>query len=370
MADFYELLQVSRGATAEEIKRAYRQRARQLHPDANPGDSRSEAEFKEVARAYETLSDPQRRQHYDMYGEAGPQGGSPFGGGGGGGLGDIFDMFFNGGSPFTSGGSTSGPPRGSDVEAILDLEFTEAVFGCEATVSVRSAVSCAECEGTGANAASGPVTCSECGGAGQVRRVRQSILGQMVTAGPCGRCGGFGTIIERPCSACAGEGRHLEDCSYDVDVPAGVETGTRMRLSGRGAVGPRNGAAGDLFVHLRVAPHDRFVRRDNDLIAELLIAFTQATLGAQIPFETLDGEEIIPVEPGTKSGSVLRFRGKGVPHLQSRGRGDLLVQLLIETPEDLDEEQRALLEKLAVLRDEDIDPPDLGLLAKLRGAFK
>ena len=366
MADYYELLGVSRGATADELKRAYRQRARELHPDANPGDPAAEARFKEVALAYETLSDPQKRQQYDMYGEAGMQGGSPFGGGG---LGDIFDMFFNGGSPF-GGAGPSGPPRGADVEAILDLEFAEAVFGCEAQVSVRTAVACEECEGNGADLGSGPITCSECGGAGQVRRVRQSILGQMVTAGPCGRCNGFGTIIEHPCLTCGGEGRRLDDCTYTVDVPAGVDTGSTLRLSGRGAVGPRNGSSGDLFVHLRVAPDDRFVRHDDDLIHELPIAFTQAALGAQIVLETLDGDEVVPVEPGTTSGDTIRFRGKGVPHLQGRGRGDLLVRLVIETPTDLDDEQRALIEKLASLRGEEIDPPEHGLLSKLRGAFK
>ena len=367
MADYYELLGVSRGATADDLKRAYRQRARELHPDANPGNPTAEAQFKEVALAYETLSDPQRRQQYDMYGESGPQGGSPFGGGG---LGDIFDMFFNGGSPFGGGGGPSGPPRGADVEAIVDIDFAEAVFGCEATVSVRTAVTCEECEGTGADPGSGPVTCPECGGAGQVRRVRQSILGQMVTAGPCGRCGGFGTIIEHPCPTCAGEGRHLDECDYNVDVPAGVDTGQTLRLSGRGAVGPRNGSAGDLYVHIRVAPDERFVRRDDDLIHELTIAFTQAALGAQITIETLDGDELIPIEPGAESGDVLRFRGKGVTHLQGRGRGDLLVRLVVETPNDLDDEQRTLLERLASLRGEVIDPPEHGLMSKLRGAFK
>ncbi|MCX6505967.1 MAG: molecular chaperone DnaJ [Actinobacteria bacterium] len=372
MADYYELLGVSRGATADELKRAYRQRARELHPDANPGNPSAEAQFKEVALAYETLSDPQRRQQYDMYGESGMRGGSPFGGGGGGGggLGDIFDMFFNGGSPFGGGGGPSGPPRGADVEAVITIDFAEAVFGCEAAVSVRTAVACAECEGTGADPGSGPVTCHECGGAGQVRRVRQSILGQMVTAGPCGRCSGFGTVIERPCSACAGEGRHLDECEYTVDVPAGVDTGQTLRLSGRGAVGPRNGSSGDLYVHIRVTEDERFIRRDDDLIYELAVAFTQATLGAQITIETLDGDELIPVDPGTASGDVIRFRGKGVPHLQGRGRGDLLVRLVVETPKDLDDEQRSLLEKLAALRGEDIDPPEQGLMSKLRGAFK
>lgn len=366
MADYYELLGVARTATPDEIKRAYRRRARELHPDANPGDAVAEARFKEVAQAYETLSDPQRRQQYDLYGEAGPQGGSPFGGG----LGDIFDMFFNGGSPFGGGTGPSGPPRGADVEAIVDLDLAEAVFGCEASVSVRTAVTCADCDGTGADPGSGPVACPDCGGSGQVRRVRQSILGQMVTAGPCGRCSGFGTTIEHPCTRCGGEGRRLDECDYTVDIPAGVDTGATLRLSGRGAVGPRNGSAGDLYVHIRVAADPRFVRHDDDLIHELNVAFTQATLGAQISIETLDGDEVVPIEPGTLSGAIVRFRGRGVPHLQGRGRGDLLVRIVVDTPTDLDDEQRELIERLAVLRGEPIDPPEHGLLSKLRGAFK
>lgn len=368
MADYYELLEVSKQATADEIKRAYRQRARESHPDANPGDAQAEARFKEVALAYETLSDPQRRQQYDMFGEAGAQGGSPFGGGG---LGDVFDMFFNGSSPFGGGQrGPSGPPRGSDLEATISLNFEEAIFGCEAPVSVRTAVTCEDCDGSGADADSGPSTCPDCGGAGQVRRVRQSILGQMVTAGPCGRCSGFGTIIENPCSPCSGEGRIIQEETYKVDVPAGVDNGATLRLPGRGAVGPRQGGSGDLYVHLRVSGHARFERLDNDLVCDVNVSFAQAALGAQLPLETLEGDEVVPVEPGTQSGSVVRFRGKGVPHLRGRGRGDLLVRLLVQTPHNLNDEQIVLLQKLAELRGEEIDPPEQGLLSKLRGAFK
>lgn len=364
MADHYEILGVHRDASPDEIKRAYRQRARELHPDANPGDAEAEARFKEVALAYEVLSDPQRRQHYDMLGDGPVGGGSPFGGGG---LGDIFDMFFSGGSSF--GGGTSGPPRGADVEAVIDLSFVEGVFGCESEVHVRSAVACVECEGTGAAAGSAPVTCPDCGGAGQVRRVRQSILGQMVTAGPCGRCNGLGTTIEHACPRCNGEGRHLDDCTYNVDVPGGVYTGATLRLPGRGAVGPRGGAAGDLYVHVRVADDDRFERHDDDLVHELHLAFTQASIGTRLALDTLDGTQEIEIEPGVATGTVIRFRGLGVPRLQGRGRGDLLVRLVVDTPTDLDDEQRALLVHLAELRGEHLDPPEPGLLSRLRDAF-
>lgn len=364
MADHYEILGVRRDASADEIKRAYRQRARELHPDANPGDAESEARFKEAALAYEVLSDPQRRQQYDMFGDAPAGGGSPFGGGG---LGDIFDMFFSGGSSF--GGGSTGPPRGADVEAVADLSFVDAVFGCESAVTVRTAVACEDCEGTGAAAGTMPTTCGDCGGSGQVRRVRQSILGQMVTAAPCGRCNGFGTAIDRPCATCAGEGRRLDDCTYTVDVPGGVYTGATLRLPGRGAVGPRGGAAGDLFVHVRVAEDERFERHDDDLLFTLHVSFAQAAIGTRLTIETLDGTEEIEIAPGTSTDDVVRFRGRGVTRLRGRGRGDLLVRLVVDTPTDLDDEQRALLVRFAELRGEHLDPPEHGLLARLRGAF-
>ena len=234
-ADYYELLGVAHDASPDEIKRAYRQRARALHPDTNPDDPDAEALFKQITVAYETLSDPERRRRYDMFGAEGVAGGSdPFGFGGG--INDIFDAFFGGGGGFGRGtyGAQAGPPRGSDLEIVVDVEFETAVFGAEQDITVRTAVACETCQATGASPGTSPSTCPECGGAGQIRRVRQSILGQMVTAGPCGRCGGLGQIIERPCSDCRGEGRRMEDKTYTVDVPAGVDTGSTLRL--RGAV--------------------------------------------------------------------------------------------------------------------------------------
>ncbi len=329
MADFYELLGVSRSASADEIKKAYRQRARELHPDANAGDEHAGERFKEVARAYEVLSDPDQRARYDRFGEAGVRGASGANPGDvfGGGLGDIFDAFFggSGGNPFGGGRQRgpAGPPRGQDLEVIADLSFEAAVFGDQVSVALKLPVRCDECGGSGAGAGTQPVRCSDCGGSGQVQRVRQSLLGQMVTASPCARCGGLGEVIATPCPGCRGEGRVTIDKTYDVDVPAGVDTGSTLRLSGRGAAGPRGGAAGDLYVHLRVAPHERFVREDDDLITEVPISIAQAALGTSLELDTLDGVEDLVIPPGTQPGREFVLRQRGVPRLHGRGRGDL-----------------------------------------------
>lgn len=369
MADYYEVLGVSRNATADEIKRAYRRLARQLHPDANPEDPEAEARFKEVALAYEVLSDPERRHQYDTFGSVGPPGAGGMGGFGG--IGDLFDAFFGGQGPF-GGGSTgpAGPPTGTDLEAVIELSFEEAVFGVEAPVTLRTAVPCAVCEATGADPGSSAVTCGDCGGQGQVRRTRQSILGQMVTTGPCPRCGGMGTVIEHPCLVCGGEGRTIEERTYTIEVPAGIDTGSTLRLSGRGAAGPRGGGLGDLYVHVRVRPHERFERHGYDLHSELPISVAQAALGAQVPFETLDGVEELTLRGGTQTGKVMRLRGRGVPHVEGRGRGDLLVTVNVRTPTDLGEEEENLLRRLADLRGEQVAPADAGLLSRIRSAFK
>jgi molecular chaperone DnaJ len=373
VTDYYELLGVARTATPDEIKRAFRRLARELHPDTGHGDPEAEARFKAVAHAYEVLSDPEKRRRYDTFGPEGVDNGSgaadPFGGFGG--IGDVFEAFF-GGSPFGGGGrrGPSGPPRGADLEVVADLEFTEAVFGCEHAVSVRTAVACTACRATGAADGTEPVTCYECQGSGQVQRVRQSLIGQMVTSSPCARCGGSGQIIANPCAECRGEGRTVEERTYTVDIPAGVDTGSTLRLSGRGAVGPRGGVAGDLYVHLRVAPHPRFQRDGADLVTTVHLPYTQATLGATLDFETLDGVEEVDVPRGTASGTTFRLRGRGVPHLERRSRGDLVIETVVDVPTDLSEEEEEVVRRLADLRGEPVAPPPSGLISKIRSAFK
>jgi len=366
MADYYELLGVSRDASPDDIKRAYRALALKLHPDTNP-DPEATAQFKEIARAYETLSDPERRASYDRFGADGPAGADPFAGFGGG-LGDLFDAFFGGqGGGF---GRQGGPPRGTDLEVALEISFEDAVFGGQQPVSVRTAVACETCEATGAAPGTHATACADCGGTGQVRRVRQSILGQMVTAGPCTRCGGMGQVIAKPCPTCRGEGRTITEKTYTVDVPAGVDTGSTLRLSGRGAAGIRGGGFGDLYVHIKVRPHERFTRQGYDLLHELHVPFTQAALGAHLRFDTLDGTEDLVVPRGTQTGRVFRLRGRGVPHVDGRGRGDVLVQLVVDIPDQLGPDEEELLRQIATARGEEVAPADTGFFAKIRSAFR
>jgi molecular chaperone DnaJ len=370
--DYYALLGVTPNASDDEIKKAYRKLARELHPDTSPDDPAAEERFKLITLAYETLKDPERRRRYDMFGPDGARAGAgasdPFGFGNAAGFGDIFEAFFGGAA--NRGRGRSGPLRGDDLEARLDLDFEGAVFGSQQELRVRVAVACDSCEGSGARPGTSSNTCSQCGGSGEIRRVRQSILGQMVTAGPCPRCGGLGEEIPSPCPECRGDGRMLDEKVLMVDVPAGVDDGATLRLTARGSAGPRGGPPGDLYVHLRVRPHHRFVRVGNDLVHRLHLPITQAALGAVLPFETLDGDEELAIPPGTQTGRELRLRGRGVPHLDGRGRGDLVVQVMVDTPTELSKSQEELLRQLASERGEAVAPADTGFFSRIKSAFR
>ena len=372
--DYYELLGVDRGASADDLKRAYRKLARQYHPDTNPDDQEAEAKFKEISEAYAVLSDQSARARYDQFGHEGLRGGGVGGDPFNFDLNDIFENFF-GGNPF-GGGRTrrpTGPPPGEDQEIILDLTFEEAVFGVDRKVELQTAVGCEPCSGTGAAEGTSAHRCTGCEGSGQIQQMRQSLLGQMVTTTHCPRCGGLGEEIPDPCPQCRGEGRYRDSMSYEVRVPAGVDTGSTLRLTGRGAAGPRGGTNGDLYVHLRVAASERFTRDGDTLYAELRITMLQAALGARIDFETLDQPVELAIPPGTQPGEVFRLRDHGVPRLEGRGRGrgDLLVSINVEIPTKLSKQDDELLRQIAQQRDENVaEPGDRTVLGKIRSAFQ
>ncbi|MGA2837216.1 MAG: molecular chaperone DnaJ [Acidimicrobiales bacterium] len=375
--DLYELLGVRRDASDEELKRAYRAKAREHHPDTNQDDSDAGEHFKEISLAYEVLSDPERRARYDRFGHAGvfgaaaggPTAGDPFGTGG---LGDLFDAFFNGmgGAPAGRGRRT-GPTPGPDAEMMVELTFREAVFGVQRQVDVTTPVHCDTCEGTGAQPGTAVVRCPECQGAGELRRVRQSILGQVITAVACPRCQGTGQSIETPCTDCRGEGRRSETRTLTVDIPAGVDDGSTLRLAGHGPAGFRGGPNGALFVHLSVTPDEVFQRSGIDLHATVHVPMALAALGGSVPFDTLDDTRELAIAAGTQTGSTLACKGLGVPKVRGRGRGDLVVHIQVDTPTDLDDRQRELLTALAEARSEPLGeaPQSEGLFSKLRSAL-
>ena len=364
-SDLYAILDVESTATQEELKRSYRRLARQLHPDANPGDPAAESRFKEVSQAYEILSDPERRANYDRFGSDVGAGGNPFGAGS---VQDIFDMFFGGMSGHSP--TRRGPQPGPDAEIALEITLDDAAFGASHEVTVTLPHRCATCEGSGCAPGTSALRCEECSGTGELRRVRNSILGQMVTATPCGRCGGAGSRIETPCGDCRGEGRRNETTTISVEVPAGVEDGSTMRLNDRGPAGVRGGPNGRLFVHLRVLHDERFERHGNDLHHQAHIAFTQAVLGATIDVPTLRERVAIDVAPGSANGTVHRIRHEGVHQLRGRGRGDLYVHLVVDVPSELDSTSESLIRELASHRGDVVNEPHGGLFARRRGSKK
>ncbi len=368
--DYYGILGVPRDATADDIKRAYRKLARQYHPDVNPDPSAQER-FKEINAAYEVLSDDQKRQIVDLGGDPlAPGGGGPGPGAGGPFVGfqDIMDAFF--------GSTTARGPRprtrpGADAILPLPLELHETAFGVEAPITVDTAVLCQTCHGAGTAPGTRPATCEVCGGRGEVQTVQRTFLGQVVSSRPCGACGGYGTVIPSPCPTCAGDGRVRTRRTLTVKIPAGVEDQMRIRLAGQGEVGPGGGPPGDLYVEIHERPHDIFSRKGYDLHCRVTVPMTAAALGTRLTIKTLDGEEMVEVRAGTQPGSMLRIKGKGVPHLRGSGRGDLFVHLDVRTPTKLDGQQEQLLREFAKARGEEVAEltKQGGFFSRMRDAF-
>ncbi|HEY8168717.1 MAG TPA: molecular chaperone DnaJ [Candidatus Limnocylindrales bacterium] len=367
--DYYDVLGVPRGASDGDIKRAFRRLAQQWHPDVST-EAGADERFKEINEAYQVLSDPQRRQAYDTFGHAGVGGGDgagPFGGGFQG-FGDLFDAFFGQGG---SGDRRGRPPAGADLRYDLRLTFAESIAGVEKEIEFSALGRCETCTGSGAKAGTSPISCPQCNGTGEVRSVRSTLLGQMVNVSSCPRCNGLGRIIEDPCPTCRGDGRTERRRKLRVSMPAGIDEGHQVRLTGEGEAGPRGGPFGNLYVVAHVTPHPRLQRRDTELFLELPLTFTQAALGATMTVPTADGEEAIEIKPGTQPGTEIRLRGKGVPHLRRAGvRGDLHVLVDVKVPTRLTKRQRDLLAEFADETGEASDGrPDRGIFDRVKDAI-
>ena len=367
--DYYEVLGISRNATDEEIKKAFRKLAFQYHPDHNHGDGAADR-FKEINEAYEVLSDADKRAAYDRFGHGGAEGlfGRGFEGFDFGGFGDIFDAFFGGATTATR----QAPRRGADLHYSLTITFEEAVFGCEKEMSISRTENCSLCHGVGSKPGSQPIRCPNCNGTGQVRRVQQTIFGRFTNTTTCSQCHGEGRIITEPCPQCRGTGKEKCQRSILVKIPAGIDGGSQLRLSGEGEAGLRGGSQGNLYITLSVLPHQFFVRNGDNLLYELPINFAQAALGTEVEVPTLDSKVKLKIPAGGQTGKVFRLKGQGVPHLHRGGRGDQLITLLVVTPESLTKKQRQLFEELASsFSPENMPPPEKweGLLDRLKNVF-
>ena len=374
--DYYEVLGVTKTASEDEIKKAFRKLARKYHPDVNRENSKeAEEKFKEANEAYEVLSNAEKRRQYDQFGHAAfdaSQGGAGgFGGfGGAGGFNDIFDMFFGGQSGFGFGGSrAAGPERGSDLRYDMELSFEQAAFGLETEIKVPRTEECGTCHGTGAAAGTHPETCPNCKGTGQTQVVQNTPFGRMVNVKTCDRCHGEGKIVHTPCSDCNGRGKVRNKRKIKIKIPAGVDTGSRLRVSREGEAGSRGGPPGDLYVYVFVKPHNLFTRDGNDVICEVPISIVQAALGGEVDVPTLDGKVNLRIPEGTQSGTILRMKEKGIPHLRGHGRGDELVRIKVVTPKKLTDRQRELLLEFAKDGGENINPEEKGFFKKVKDAF-
>lgn len=360
MADHYDVLGVSRDASADDIKKAYRRLARQLHPDVNPGADAAER-FKDVTHAYDVLSDARQRQEYDLGGQSG---GQAFG------FGDIFESFFGGGG--RAGGPKSRQERGQDALLRVEVELQDVIFGTHRDLEIDTAVICDVCHGSCTQPGTAPATCDICHGSGQIQRAVRSLLGNVMTSTPCTVCRGYGTVIPFPCTTCAGQGRVRARTSIPVDIPAGIETGLRLQMSGVGEVGPAGGPRGDLYLEMKVRHHETFSRAGDDLLATLEVQMTDAIMGVTTTLDALDGPVEIEVRPGVQSAEVLTVPARGITRLRGTGRGDLKIGIQVVTPTKLDGREKELIRQFIGLRK--VKPPQFahfqqGLFAKLRDRF-
>ena len=369
--DYYEVLGVSREADETEIKKAFRRLARELHPDVNDHDPEAEEKFKEAAAAYEVLSDAERRRTYDAYGHEGLRSGGFDPGAGFGSIDDILQAFFGGGGAGFGFGGRRGPAAGGDIAIAVEIELAEVATGVRREVTYDVVGSCEHCHGNGAEPGTPITTCERCGGAGELRQVTRTPFGQMVRAAPCDACEGMGKIAQEPCGTCGGSGRTRQSRTSAIDVPAGIEDGQRMRITGAGHAGDPGAPAGDLYVEVRVAEDERFERDGTDLISTVSIPVTQAMLGTTVSVPTLEGEEEIEVAPGTQPGHRYVLRGAGLPRLSGRRRGNQRIVLNVFVPTNLSDEQRQIAERLdESLEEDNLEPRHgEGLFSRVRRAF-
>lgn len=377
--DYYEVLGVDKSASAEDIKKAYRQLAKKYHPDLNPGNKEAEEKFKEVNEAYEVLSDADKKARYDQFGHAGVDpsyGGGGYGGGFSGGFGDmgdisdIFNSFFGGGFSSSGRSNPNAPRRGQDIQTNININFMDACFGKEVEVSINRMEKCPDCNGTGAAAGSSAETCPDCHGTGQIKVTQHTPFGMISQQKPCTRCGGKGKIINNPCPKCRGNGRYTAAKKIKVSVPAGIDDGQTLQVSGQGHAGINGGPNGDLHVTVSVRPDPIFERDGYDIHTEVPITYTQAVLGDEITVPTIDGKVKYTVPEGTQNGTIFRFRGKGVKKLNSSSRGDQYVHVYIEVPKNLSKKQKDMLKEFeSTMTDENYNKRK-SFFDKIRAAFK
>ncbi len=373
--DYYEVLGVSKSATQDEIKSAYRKLAKKYHPDMNPGDAAAEEKFKEVNEAYEILSDESKKSKYDQFGHAGVDpsySGGGYGSYGGGfdfgdmgGFSDIFESFFGGGTS----SRRNGPRRGQDLHTTISISFEEAVFGTEKTISVDRTEACNECHGTGAKKGTSPATCPTCNGTGQTRTTQRTPFGSFSSTKTCSTCGGKGTVIKEACTKCHGSGRINNKKNISVKIPKGIDNGQTISLAGQGNAGTNGGMAGDLLITVRIAPHKLFKREGQNVYCEFPLTYTQAALGCEVEVPTVDGKVKYTIPEGTQTDTTFRLKGKGIPNINGYGRGDQYVKVYVEVPTNLSKEQKELLKKFDTLSGKKTYTKQKGFFEKLKDAF-